>query len=89
MSIKVKEFHRLIDNGRERVNVGVLNAKGKVVYDRYVDAAEWDADPEAVAAKIAEYLAAAPAAPTSKPAVNKGTVELTDKQISDKLKEQQ
>ena len=82
MAITVKEQHRL----GSRVNVAVLES-GIATYARYVDAADWDADPEAVAAAIADYLSAmaASVAPASKAPVNKNAVTLTDAQIAAKL----
>lgn len=81
MTITVKEQHRRGSSA----NVGVLDALGNVIYNRYVDASEWDSDPEAVTAQIAEYLAKQPSPILPSPSVNKNPVTLTDKQVTDKL----
>lgn len=83
MAIIVKETHR----EGSSVHVAVLDpGTGKQVYDRYVPESEWDADPEAVAASISNYIDEAVTAP--KPAIRpavKGTVTMTSKQVDDKL----
>jgi hypothetical protein len=78
MANTVQETHRLGTS----VNVKVVGGD----YARYVPAADWDADPQAVAAGIAEHLASLPAAPVTAPAVNKNPVVMTDQEIADKLK---
>ena len=85
MGITVKEQHRL----GSRVNVSVLE-NGITTYARYVDAADWDADPEAIAAELADYLrglaTAASTTPTFPTApLNKNAVTLSDAQIATKL----
>lgn len=80
MSIKVKETHRIGD----RVNVATVEGTS---YNRYVDASEWDSDPSAVAASIADYLASQPAVEQPKPPLKQGVVSLTDQQVSAKLDE--
>lgn len=76
MGIQCQEQHRLDGS------VYVTTATG---YGRYVDASEWDADPQAVAAGIADHLASLPSAPTATSAVNKSTITLSDYEVAEKL----
>ena len=82
MGITVKEQHRL----GSRVNIAVLDGQGAVTYARYVDVSDWDADADAVAATLADYLSrGAIATAFPRAAVNKNSVTLTDAQIATKL----
>lgn len=84
MGITVKENYRL----GSAVSVSVLDEQSQPIYSRYVPAADWDADPKAVAAEIHTYLASAQAmARTEMPAINKTPVVLTDAEIESKLAE--
>ena len=81
--IIVKEQHRV----GNRINIGVLDEKGRLIYDRYVDEAEWDADPEAVTAQIAAYLSGRPAAEKTLPVTDALTIKMDDDEIAAKLRE--
>jgi hypothetical protein len=54
---------------------------------RYVDAADWDSDPEAVVAEIAKYLAGRKPAPEPTPAVRLDPVSMTSAEVEVKLAE--
>ena len=81
--MKFTETHRLGDS----VHIAVADDQGNDIYPggRYVPAAEWDDDAEAVGAKIAEHLTSAAQAPVPAPAVKQAPVEMTDQQITTKL----
>ena len=80
MAITVKEQHRI----GSKVNVAVLD-KGGIVYARYVDATDWDADPDAVAAGLDQYLASMVAPAVQTAPVNKNSVVLDDAAVARKL----
>lgn len=99
--ITCKEQHRLGDrvnvgvvDGVRSILTGTDNDGNpitadidNVVYDRYVDAAEWDEDPKAVTASIADYLAKLPVPEQPKPSAKAAPVVMTDHEVTEKLAE--
>lgn len=83
MNITAKETHRL----GTRVRLAFTDDEGKDIYPggRYVPSAEWDDDPEAVTAQVAEYLATLPVAATPAAPVSKTPTVMTDAQVTAKL----
>ncbi len=56
-----------------------------VAYERYVEAVDWDADPQAVTAQIANYLANLPQPPALTFSKNPITVTMQDSEVTAKL----
>ena len=81
MAITVKEQHRIGAN----VNIAVLDKNGFIIYARYVATADWDADPEAVAAQLDQYMNAVVEPPIAMAAVNKNSITLDDAAVAKKL----
>ena len=76
-NIEVVEDHRIGD----RVNIRVIGSD----YNRYVPCADWDTDPEAIAATIAEYLASMPIPQVFVPSANAKHVFLRGVDVEAKL----
>ena len=75
--IEVVEDHRIGD----RVNIRVIGSD----YNRYVPSADWDTDPEAIAATIAEYLDSIPVPAAIVPSANAKHVFLRGVDVEAKL----
>ena len=75
--IEVIEDHRVGD----QVNVRVIGSD----YNRYVPCADWDADPEAIAATIADYLANIPTPPVFVPSKGATPISLRREEVQSKL----
>jgi hypothetical protein len=75
-NITVKEIKR------QGTRVLVVTAAG---YERWVDAADWDADSQAVAAQIADYLNATVVPPPVVITAGAKTVTLTSAEVEAKL----
>ena len=78
-SITVKEDARTQDG--TRVHVVVVDGN----YDRWVDASDWDADPEAIVAAIAKHLNTQAAIPQLIPTVDAKPVTLSAAEVDAKL----
>lgn len=76
-----------VDKAGKSVIITPPTKRDHIIYDRYVPAREWDADPKAVCAKICQYLNARPVEPKPTPALKKELVVMTDAEVNAKLVE--
>lgn|SRR3990167_212090 len=82
MKITATEQHRLGTS----VNV-VFQIDDQEPYNRYVNAINWDDDPDAIIASVYEYLTNVPAGPQITAALKTDSIDMTTQQVNDKLVE--